>query len=79
MIIMRGQKVLMRGFWGTFFLSLTLMVDGGEPPSAGLGIQTFAGLTITGAVGTVYSIEYRPDVAETNSANVTCNPLFLAG
>jgi len=34
---------------------------------AGLNIQTYAGLTITGAVGTVYSIEYVTDLAQTNS------------
>jgi len=35
--------------------------------AAELGIQTYAGLTITGAVGTVYSIEYVTDLAQTNS------------
>lgn len=34
---------------------------------AGLGIQTYAGLTITGAVGTVYSVEYVADLAQTNT------------
>jgi formylglycine-generating enzyme required for sulfatase activity len=34
---------------------------------AGLTIQTYAGLTITGAVGTVYSIEYVTDLAQTNT------------
>jgi formylglycine-generating enzyme required for sulfatase activity len=34
---------------------------------AGLAIQTYAGLTITGAVGTVYSIEYVTDLAQTNN------------
>jgi formylglycine-generating enzyme required for sulfatase activity len=38
----------------------------GQTP-AGLAIQTYAGLTITGAVGTVYSIEYVTDLAQTNS------------
>ena len=33
---------------------------------AGLSIQTYAGLTITGAVGTVYSLEYITDMAQTN-------------
>jgi formylglycine-generating enzyme required for sulfatase activity len=37
----------------------------GQTP-AGLTIQTYAGLTITGAVGTVYSIEYATDLAQTN-------------
>jgi eukaryotic-like serine/threonine-protein kinase len=35
---------------------------------AELGIQTYAGLTITGTVGTVYSIEYVTDLAQTNTA-----------
>ena len=35
---------------------------------AGLSIQTYAGLTITGAVGTVYSVEYVTDLAQTNTA-----------
>jgi formylglycine-generating enzyme required for sulfatase activity len=34
---------------------------------AGLAIRTYAGLTITGAVGTVYSIEYVTDLAQTNT------------
>jgi len=33
----------------------------------GLDIQLYAGLTITGAVGTVYSIEYVTDLAQTNT------------
>jgi formylglycine-generating enzyme required for sulfatase activity len=43
----------------------------GPPASAqtpaGLNIQLYAGLSITGAVGTVYSIEYVTDLAQTNS------------
>ncbi len=35
------------------------------PPT--LGLQWYAGLTITGAVGTVYSIEYVTDLAQTNT------------
>jgi formylglycine-generating enzyme required for sulfatase activity len=34
--------------------------------TAELNIQTYAGLTITGAVGTIYSIDYVPDIAQTN-------------
>jgi formylglycine-generating enzyme required for sulfatase activity len=37
------------------------------PP--GLDLQLYAGLTITGAVGTVYSVEYVTDLAQTNSAS----------
>jgi formylglycine-generating enzyme required for sulfatase activity len=36
---------------------------------AKLDIQLYAGLTITGAVGTVYSIEYVTDLAQTNNAS----------
>src|SRR5947208_11688921 len=34
------------------------------PP--GLNLQVYAGLSITGAVGTVYSVEYVTDLAQTN-------------
>jgi hypothetical protein len=34
---------------------------------AGLDIQVYTGLTITGAVGTVYSVEYVTDLAQTNN------------
>src|SRR5438105_11062352 len=33
----------------------------------GLNLQLYAGLSITGAVGAVYSIEYVTDLAQTNS------------
>ena len=36
---------------------------------AGLDLQLYAGLTITGAVGTVYSVEYVTDLAQTNSTS----------
>jgi len=36
---------------------------------AGLDIQLYAGLSITGAVGTVYSVEYVTDLAQTNNAS----------
>ncbi len=36
----------------------------GNPPVLDLGV--YAGFTITGAVGTVYSIEYVPDLGQTN-------------
>src|ERR1051325_4973583 len=35
--------------------------------SPGLDLQLYAGLNITGAVGTVYSLEYVTDLALTNS------------
>lgn len=34
---------------------------------AGLGLQLYAGLSITGAVGKVYSVDYVTDLAQTNS------------
>jgi len=34
-----------------------------------LAIQLYAGLSITGAVGTVYSVEYVTDLAQTNTAS----------
>ncbi|MCX6906079.1 MAG: SUMF1/EgtB/PvdO family nonheme iron enzyme, partial [Verrucomicrobia bacterium] len=34
---------------------------------AGLDLQVYAGLSITGRVGTVYSVEYVTDLARTNS------------
>jgi formylglycine-generating enzyme required for sulfatase activity len=37
-----------------------------QTPS-GLNLQLYAGLSITGAVGTVYSVEYVTDLAQTNS------------
>lgn len=39
----------------------------GAQTAAGLDIRVYAGLTITGAVGTVYSVEYVPDLAQTNT------------
>jgi formylglycine-generating enzyme required for sulfatase activity len=35
---------------------------------AGLHIQVYAGLTITGAVGTVYSVDYVTDLTQSNNA-----------
>ena len=35
-----------------------------------LAIQSYAGLTVTGEIGKVYSIEYVPDIAQTNDPNV---------
>ena len=32
----------------------------------GLSIQTYAGLSITGAVGTVYTVQYTTDLAQSN-------------
>ena len=38
-------------------------------PNPMLELQLYAGLSITGAVGTVYSIEYVTDLAQTNNAS----------
>src|SRR5690242_13239343 len=54
------------------FLSIVLLAVWAMGPravaqtAAGLGIQTYAGLSITGAVGTVYSVEYATDLGQTN-------------
>jgi hypothetical protein len=37
--------------------------------SADLDIRLYAGLTITGSVGSVYSVEYVTDLAQTNNAS----------
>ena len=57
------------------FASVLGLLVCAEPPCAtaqtpaGLDIQLYAGLTITGAVGTVYSIECVTDLAQTNTAS----------
>jgi len=45
--------------------------------AAELDIQMYAGLTITGAVGTVYSVEYVTDLAQTNNASAWRSLEFL--
>jgi formylglycine-generating enzyme required for sulfatase activity len=52
--------VLTLGVWAS-----TPRASGQTP--AGLTIQTYAGLAITGAVRTVYSIDYVTDLAQTNT------------
>ena len=49
--------------WGERY---AFSVNSAQTP-AELDIQLYAGLTITGAVGTVYSIEYVTDLAHTNN------------
>src|SRR6266487_2272730 len=46
-------------------LAVAPRVPAQTPP--GLNLQLYAGLSITGAVGTVYSVEYVTDLAQTNS------------
>lgn len=41
-------------------------------PEAEVGIQTYAGLTISGEVGTVYSIEYATNIANPSDADWRC-------
>ena len=56
-------------------LSLTLALLAGcaigpgafAQTQAGLDIHMYAGLSITGAVGTVYSVDYVTDLAQTNT------------
>jgi formylglycine-generating enzyme required for sulfatase activity len=50
---------------GTLGLFVTVMSASAQT-AAGLGLQLYAGLSITGAVGTVYSIEYVTDLSQTN-------------
>jgi hypothetical protein len=45
---------------------LALARSAGAQQPMQLAIQTYAGLSITGAVGTVYSIEYVTALAQTN-------------
>ncbi|HWV98791.1 MAG TPA: formylglycine-generating enzyme family protein [Candidatus Acidoferrum sp.] len=57
------------------FLSLLCVVVWAAGPravaqtAAGLGIQLYAGLTITGAVGTIYQIQDVVDLTQTNNAS----------
>lgn len=58
--LVRFLSVLCFAVW-----ALAPPVSGQTP--AGLSIQTYAGLTITGSVGTVYLVEYVTDLAQTNT------------
>jgi formylglycine-generating enzyme required for sulfatase activity len=57
------------------FLSLLCLAAWAVGPRAAaqtppvLDLQLYAGLTVTGAVGTVYSIDYVTDLAQTNNAS----------
>jgi hypothetical protein len=48
---------------------LTVAPRASAQAPAKLDLQLYAGLTITGAVGTVYSIDYVTDLAQTNTAS----------
>jgi hypothetical protein len=39
----------------------------------GLDLHLYAGLSITGVVGTVYSIAYTTDLAQTNNESARCD------
>ncbi len=52
--------------WVIFLVYFVLEPHASAQTPARLGIQTYAGLTITGAVGTVYSIEHGADFTQTN-------------
>lgn len=59
---LKGRAWCLAFLSGTFALFAHLLAHG----QAQLGIQTYAGLTITGSVGTVYSIECATDLSPTN-------------
>ena len=65
------------------FLSLLLLALCAAAPRADaqapaqLDLQLYAGLTITGTVGTVYSIEYVTDLAQTNNPSAWRSLEFL--
>jgi formylglycine-generating enzyme required for sulfatase activity len=53
-------------------LCLAVWADGPQARAqtqAQLAIQTYAGLSITGTVGTIYQIQYATDLAQTNNAS----------
>jgi len=57
---LRSLAVLCGAIW-----ALGPLASAQTPPV--LNLQLYAGLTITGAVGSVYSVEYVTDLAQTNS------------
>src|SRR5688572_26915022 len=58
--------ILIKAFYLFCFAICAFFQKARAQGSAELGIQTYAGLTITGAVNTVYSIQYLADLEETN-------------
>src|SRR5204862_2000643 len=60
-----SKHVLLRSIVCWAALSVAPRTPAQTPP--GLNLQLYAGLSITGAVGTVYSVEYLSDLAQTNS------------
>src|SRR5512136_1537275 len=60
------------------FLAVWAVAPGASAQTpAGLDIQLYAGLTITGAVGTVYSIECVTDLAQANTPSAWHGLEFL--
>jgi len=59
------RTILLATLAATGFI-LACPVHGASDQTALADMQLYAGLTITGAVGTVYSIEYVTDLAQTN-------------
>ena len=57
--------------WAAVWLAVLLADHGlaSAQTPAGLDVQLYAGLTITGAVDTVYSVEYVTELAQTNNAS----------
>jgi formylglycine-generating enzyme required for sulfatase activity len=59
----------------TFMLSVAACALGPQAVAqtpAGLNLQLYAGLSITGAVGIVYSVEYITDLSHTNQSDWRC-------
>ena len=54
-------------FLGVLALPLLAPPRASAQTPPGLNLQLYAGLSITGAVGTVYSVEYVTDFAQTNA------------
>ena len=55
------------GIVGQDHYALTEVVDSPREIVVSYGVQIYAGLSITGMVGTVYSLEYVTDLAQTNT------------
>lgn len=64
----KNKRILLLGI----LLSLAAIDFASTQAQAILGGQLYMGLTITGAVGTVYSIEYTTDLAQTNANDWRC-------
>jgi formylglycine-generating enzyme required for sulfatase activity len=66
---MNNHKQLLRFLFILSWAALAAEPRAHAQPSAGLELQLFAGLTIKGTIGTVYSIDYVTDLAQTNANN----------